>query len=255
MATWFLAYSEGQTSTRKLERQCQRDLHYIYTSANLKPDHTSLSRFRKRHLERLPGYFVQIIQMAVERGVSDFRLISIDGSKFQAGCSSRKSRDAEALEAELKAIRKRIAEYFNRCELLDEEPSAPEDLAELREKIESLQQLERTLQERQQELEDRRAQLQSKDRKKHRINVVEPDARSMTLVNGKPGVPGYNAQLSVDTQSQLIVAADITDERTDQKQFSAQHQQAEENLGSEKDRKYVARCRISQFRPVNLHRR
>ena len=82
LATWFLAYSEGQTSTRKLEGLCLRDMHYIYTSGHLKPDHTSLSRFRQRHLERLPGYFVQMIRMAVEEGISDFKLIGIDGSKL-----------------------------------------------------------------------------------------------------------------------------------------------------------------------------
>jgi len=51
LATWFFAYSEGVTSTRKLEGRCKRDLHFIYISANLQPDHSSLSRFRKRHLE------------------------------------------------------------------------------------------------------------------------------------------------------------------------------------------------------------
>jgi transposase len=240
LATWFLAYSEGQTSTRKLEQQCCRDMHYIYTSSNLKPDHTSLSRFRQRHMERLAGYFVQIIRMAMEQGVSDFRLVGIDGSKLQAGCSPRQNRTAKGLGEDLEKVRGRIAEYLQRCELMDEEEQPATDLQHLREKITRLQQMERTLEERQREEEHRRAELQPKDRKKHRINVVEPDARPMTLVNGRRGVPGYNAQVSVDTQSQLIVASDVTDERTDQKQFSEQHQQVERNLGADGDRQYVA---------------
>ena len=53
LATWFYAYSEGITSTRKVEAGCKRDLHFIYISGNLQPDHSSLSRFRKRHLNRV----------------------------------------------------------------------------------------------------------------------------------------------------------------------------------------------------------
>lgn len=215
-------------------------MHYIYTSANLKPDHCSLSRFRQRHLQRLPGYFVQIIRLAAEQGVSDFRLIGIDGSKLQAGCSPRQSRTGKGLEEELQRVREQIAEYLQRCELMDDAEEFPEDLPRLREKISRLQQFEQRLVERQQTLERRRAELQPKDRRKHRINLVEPEARHMNPVNGRPSIPGYNAQIGVDTQSQLIVAADVTDERTDQKQFAVQHQQAEANLGSDIARQYVA---------------
>jgi len=240
LATWFLAYSEGQTSTRKLEEQCCRDMHYIYTSANLKPDHTSLSRFRQRHLDRLPGYFVQIVRMAMDEGVSDFRLIGIDGSKLQAGCSPRQSRTARRLEEELKTVRDRISEYLERCDLMDEEEEQPSDLTELQKKIARLQKLEHTLKARQEQQERQRAKLQAKDRKKHRINLVEPDARHMNPVNGRPSIPAYNTQVSVDTRTQLIVAADVCDHRTDQKQFSEQHQQAERNLGPDANRQYVA---------------
>jgi transposase len=240
LATWFLAYSEGQISTRKLEEQCRRDMHYIYTSANLKPDHTSLSRFRQRHLQRLPGYFVQIVRMAMNEGVSDFRLIGIDGSKLQAGCSPRQSRTAKRLEDELRRVRERIAEYLERCEVMDEQEEEPADLTGLQSKIARLQQLERTLRERQEQQERQRAELQAKDRRKHRINLVEPDARQMNPVNGRLSIPAHNTQVSVDTRSQLIVAADVCDERTDQKQFSEQHQQAEHNLGADAKRQYVA---------------
>jgi len=62
----------------------------------------------------------------------------------------------------------------------------------------------------------------------------------MNPVNGRPSIPAYNTQVSVDTRTQLIVAADVCDDRTDQKQFSEQHQQAERNLGPDANRQYVA---------------
>jgi len=240
LATWFFAYSEGVSSTRRLESLCGRDLHYIYVSANLQPDHTTLSRFRQRHGARLSDYFVQIISLAIERNVSEFRHILTDGSKFQAAASRRQNRGGKHLQAELAKVRERIAEYLKRSELLDEEEGEGEGLGEVREKIERLKAVERTLSERQTQLDERKRTLQTKDRSRHKINLVEPEARNMNQVNGQPAAPAYNAQLSVDAETQLIVAADLSDAPNDRNEFSKQHAQVEANLGADSERHYTA---------------
>ena len=74
LSTWFYAYSETVTATRKLEEKCQRDLHYMYVSGNLRPDHTSLSRFRKNHLDLLADYFMQIIKIAIDGSIENHDL-------------------------------------------------------------------------------------------------------------------------------------------------------------------------------------
>ena len=239
LATWFFAYSEGVTSTRKLEQLCKRDTHFIFVSAHLQPDHCSLSRFRKRHGHRLGDLFVQILRLAAEDGVSEFGLIAVDGTKIEAQASHKQNRTSEKLSKQLGGIRARIQDYLERCELLDE--SAPsESVDEIHKRIEQLQTLEQKLLSRQRTLDARKKTLQSKDRSKHKINLTEPEARSMNSVNGKPAAPGYNAQVSVDTDSRLIVAADVTDAPTDQQQFSRQHPNVESNLPENADRAYVA---------------
>ncbi|HUW31457.1 MAG TPA: IS1182 family transposase [Planctomycetota bacterium] len=239
LATWFFAYSEGISSTRRLEALCGRDMHYMYVSANLQPDHTTLSRFRQRHAGRLSEYFVQIIRLAAEREVSAFHHILIDGSKFQAASSSRQNRGVKDLQAELAKVKERIAEYLKRSELLDEEDAERGELGEVRRKIERLQALERTLNERQTQLDERKRALQTKDRSKHKINLVEPEARNMNRVNGHPAAPAYNAQLSVDAETQLIVAAQVSDAPNDRNEFSRQHTEVEENLGADPQRQYT----------------
>jgi len=62
----------------------------------------------------------------------------------------------------------------------------------------------------------------------------------MKTVNGARGVPGYNGQASVDAESGLIVAAEGVTDANDANQFSRQHAQAEENLGQDSERAYVA---------------
>ncbi len=112
LAIWFFAYSEGVASTRKLEQRCQRDLHFIYVSGNLRPDHSSLSRFRKRHLDLMGDYFVELVHRAQQQGGSDFSEIAIDGTKIQAAASAKKSKDTEALARYVRAVRHRIDEYM-----------------------------------------------------------------------------------------------------------------------------------------------
>ena len=239
LATWFFAYSDTITSTRKVEEKCQRDLHYMYVSANLKPDHTSLSRFRKNHLDLLADYFLQIVKMAKESGVDDFKTISIDGSKIQAASSAKNSKTSEELAAFLQKVRKDIEEYMRQCDALDEDSIDTDSLKEVQRKIEHLKEMEKTLLTRQKELEIRKSSLKPEHCDKHKINTIEPDARNMNKVNGNQKLPAYNTQISVTTKTQLIAANDVQMEANDFNQLDRQHQNTESNLGSDPSRCYL----------------
>jgi len=240
LAVWFLAYSELVTSTRKIEDLCKRDLHFIYTSANLKPDHTSFSRFRKNNLDLIPNYFVQILGLAKQKGLSDFKEIALDGTRVQAACSQRHSKSAEELDRNLSRIHQQIQEYMKRCDLTDQDEEEPQTLVELQKKIKHLKKLKKTILQRQQQLHQRKKKIKAEHRDKHKINLVEPDALMMNHVNGHQKLPGYNAQVSVDTKTQFIVAHDVVQDRNDLDQFSRQHRQVENNLGCNEARTFIA---------------
>lgn len=232
LAVWLMAYREGHTSTRKIEQLCRRDLHYIYLSGNLKPDHCALSRFRRRHRKHFHGVLVDLVRLARDRGVADFRRMSVDGSKIQAGASKRQSRKQSDLQKELKAAREEMKAYLEECEANDEVPDEA--------KVERAQKREEQLSEAGQLLEARASKLQSKDRGKHQVNLVEPEARTMKGVNGQSGAPAYNVQIAVDEPTGLIGAAYVSDEPNDRKEFRKIHQQSEANLGSDTQRQYTA---------------
>ena len=242
LATWFLGYSDGITSSRVMENRCKRDTHFMYTSCNLKPDHTTLSRFRKNHLELISEYFIQILQLAQEKGLSDFKHITIDGTKIQASSSPRKSKDTEALDRYLSAIRKNITEYMKRCDEIDqlENETLPGDILSLQKELQRLKDLEKTLIEQKDELEQRKQQIKKEHQQTHQINITEPEAYNMRHANGKQTLPAYNAQASVDSKTQIIVAADAVQDRADFAQFSVQHKAIENNLGEDPERKHTA---------------
>jgi len=238
LATWFFSYSEGETSTRQIEAKCSRDLHFVYVSANLRPDHTSLSRFRKDHLDLMSDYFIQLVIMAQEEGISDFKEIATDGSKIEASCSHKQNKSEDELQKKIVELRSDIDAYMNRCDLADINEMPEEDIEVIREKIKQLETKEQQLKERLQQLQARKKEIKPEYRDKHTINMVEPDAPMMSKVNGKKSSPAYNSQISVDTASTFIVANDTVQDRNDSNQFISQHNKINNNLGYDPCRNY-----------------
>jgi transposase len=145
--------------------------------------------------------------------------------------------NAEELKRAMAKVREQIEEYLRQCELCDEDGG---DEATLKLQIERLREQQEQYEQRLSALEERRKTMFSGNRKRHRINLTDPDALKMKKVNGCRGTPGYNGQVSVDAESGLIVAAEAVSDANDIAQFSRQHAQAEETLGADKERTYVA---------------
>jgi transposase len=230
----FLSYSEGITSSRKIERACKKDMDFIYISGNLRPDHCSISRFRQLHLELVEKYFIRIVLIAKKMGISDFKRLSIDESKIQASSSKRKSYREKGLDKYISGVEKDIKEYLKKSETEDETERKKTEV-----KIEKLEKKKQILEKRREELIGNKKELQLKDRENHQINIVEPEAKMMKHSGGK-GMPSYNTQIVIDTKSGLIISNDTVQDRNDEKQFNKQQKKSEETLGDDKEREYIA---------------
>ena len=236
LALWFYAYSNGITSTRKLEELCKYDTRYMYITGNQQPDHSTLSRFRKAHLDLLSHYFLEILLIAQAEGISDFSQIAIDGTKIQSKSSVRHSHREDDLDKKIEKIRSEIRSYMQRCDFVEQGATDELDLETLRAEKARLERLEQELLERKAQLQERKKQLKPEHRSKHQINVKEPEARIMPSLM----VSGYNAQLGVDMTSHLIVAEDVVSDLNDQGQFLPLQQKVEASLGSDAQRTYTA---------------
>lgn len=235
LSLWFYAYSNGITSTRDLEELCKYDTRYMYISCNQQPDHTTLSRFRKTHLDLLSEYFLQIILIAQAEGISDFNHIAIDGTKIKASRSANHSYNEAQLDQIITNIRRDIAGYMNQCNYVEQNASDQLDLETLQAEKARLEALEQQLLERKQLLKKRQQELKVEYRTQHKISLLEPEARFMPKADGL----NYNAQTAVDTESKLIVAAEVTDQPNDQGQFVPLQKQVESNLKPDPKRAYT----------------
>ncbi|MCU7522551.1 MAG: IS1182 family transposase [Ignavibacteria bacterium] len=253
LAIWFLAYSEGISSSREIEKLCHKHLDFIYISANLRPDHTTLCRFMQRNGDLWPKYFTQIVELGKKMHISDFKEVMIDGTKMKAKSSRKQSMRERKINRYMEAVKKDIEEYKAKLSLMEKEEvpnkeyAEKEDLQKLKKKLERLEKTEKLLVAGKDELVKRKESLRPKDRENHQINLQEHDAMMMDHSLGQGYHPGYNAQITVDSKTQFIVSCSLTQDRNDQRQFSLMHEMTEETLGSNKNRVYGADSGYNTF--------
>ena len=78
------AYMNNIYSCRKIERQVQRDIHYIWLAAQERPDFVTINRFRNRVKKEINNIFTQVVLLLAERGFITLDVEYIDGTKIES---------------------------------------------------------------------------------------------------------------------------------------------------------------------------
>jgi transposase len=240
----FLGYIKGITHSRDLEEMCKKHIEFIYVSEGLKPDHSSICRFKRNNEKEISELFVQLVKLSKEQGIGDYKTIAMDGTKIQAGCSKRQSYRENGLDKLEEKVKADIEDYLRRLAETDEaeKNDLNEKIIEAEKKREKISQLK-------EELIERKKKIQPKDRENHQINIVEPEALMM-IQAGETGKPSYNAQIAVDTKSGIIVSNYVTMERNDEQQFFRQKENTDKNIGKDGIRAYIADSGYFSFEAV-----
>lgn len=261
-------YTVGVRSSRKLEQACIDLVPFRFLAAGNMPRHTAICDFRRKHLSALEDLFVQVLRLAKRNGFVKVGTVAIDGTKMKANASLDQNRNlaelAKAEEAELRRIAK---ELLGDAELIDQAEDAlygpnrgdelPPGVQKPKERLERIRDAKKQIEEEaakrakdHEENLQRRAKLEAERGAKLRgrkpkapdpiveaeakRNTTDPESRIMKTRNVY--VQGYNAQAAADTASNLILAADITQEANDLHQLNPMLAQVEENLGTRPER-------------------
>jgi transposase len=254
VALLLYAYCVGERSSRQIERRCQEDVAFRVIAANRAPDHSTISRFRKRHAERLAELFVQVLAMCQKAGMVRVGTVAVDGTKIaaNAGLSANRTyakirREVERMLEEADAVDAAEDERFGAARG-DELPAELADPVTRRERLERAKR----------ELEAEQAALVAEHeamlarRAEHRErtgrnppgrppsdgpgaeppadakrNISDPDSRIMHERGAL--VQAYNAQAIVG-EGRVIIAADVTTSPNDSNQLLPMLAAARENL-------------------------
>ena len=210
-------YSYGWRSSRKLERALYHNLSFIWLMGGLRPDHKTISNFRKNHKKSLRKVLKQSVRICIELDLIEGNHLFLDGSKIRGNASINQTRSKKKWEEKLSEIEKRIDAIIEESEKIDQEESG--SLVKMTDELKDAQKLQNKIK----SILDK-AEAEKLDK----INSTDTDAVNYKSRQGSHS--GYNAQIVTDEKNGLIVSADVVNENNDANQFSNQIDQANENL-------------------------
>ena len=89
------AYCLGVRSSRQIERACEVDVAFRVITGNLKPDYSTICRFRSENEEDLGALFTAVLRLCVEAGLVKAGVVALDGTKIKANASLSANRTQE----------------------------------------------------------------------------------------------------------------------------------------------------------------
>ncbi|WP_164668300.1 IS1182 family transposase [Virgibacillus doumboii] len=227
----FYGYAEGFFSSRKLGIAVRENIPFRWLAAGQKPDHRTISDFRKNNLKTLAGLFSQIVQIAQELGHISLGHVSIDGSKIKAHASKHKAMSRGRMKKELERLEREITETLEKAQEQDELEMEDEPEDPRHQGIQDRQQRLETIKGALQQLKERKPEASSATPEKDQVNFTDEDSRIMnTKTQGV--IQGYNPQIAVDSDNGLIVGYKMSQNSSDQGQFEDVLSSIQENTGT-----------------------
>ena len=224
---YLYGYLNQVQSSRRLERECQRNLELIWLTGSLAPDFKTIADFRRDNGPAIRSVCRRFVALCRNLHLLGEGRVAIDGSKFKAVNNREKNFTHERLKRRLTAIDEGIARYLAELDRADRQaavtgvPVPASKAAELAGRIEKLKA-------RMQSLAALEAKLVASG--ENEISLTDPDARAMTSKSHSAYTVGYNVQSAVDTKHHLIVTHEVTNIGIDRDQLSPMAEQAREAL-------------------------
>ena len=222
---YIYGYLNRIPSSRRLERECQRNIELVWLTGQLAPDFKTIADFRKDNGKAICEVCRAFVALCRKLDLLSAASIAIDGSKFKAVNARDKNFTEAKMKRRLERIDESIARYMAQLETADRHGDAvPEArVARLQDKIVKLKEEIARLNAINADM------MKSEDKQ---ISLTDPDARSMTTSGKDTGIR-YNVQAAVDTENHLIVAHEVTNVGTDRHQLSNMAEQARTEMGVE----------------------
>lgn len=220
-------------SSRRLEKECGRNVELWWLLDRLCPDHNTLAIFRAANLKALKKVFSLFVRLCAELGLCGKERICVDGTTLKAVNGMDTATSMELSQKKLDYVKRQLAlveKYLsgldendkleqgslNQPFALDIDPQNLPDPAELKKRIAFHEDCIREMEE------------------KHetQLTFTDPDARMMPSKRGGLKVC-YNVQTATDPQSHMITGFLVTNHANDMNLMHDTVEIARENLGAQ----------------------
>ena len=224
---YIYGYLNRVQSSRRLERECQRNVELMWLTGRLAPDFKTIADFRRDSGKGIRNACRQFVIICRQLKLLTQGSVAIDGSKFKAVNNRDRNFTPHKLEQRMRQVEESIERYLgaldtaDRTQPVDLELKAArlnEKLSKLRTQMQQLREMERRLQ----------------DQPDKQLSLTDPDARSMATSGRGTGMVGYNVQMAADTKHHLIVAHDVINTGSDRGELWSMATKAREAVGKDK---------------------
>jgi len=221
---YIYGYLNRIQSSRRLEREAQRNVELMWLTGRLMPDFKTVANFRKDNSQAIRSVCRQFVVLCQQLGLFTEALVAIDGSKFKAVNNRDRNFTSAKLKRRMEEIESSISRYLTALDTADrQEPSIAKARTErLQDKIAALKTQMRALKE---------VEVKLNEAPDKQISLTDPDARSMKTRGN--GIVGYNVQTAVDSKHHLIVAHEVTNIGSDRDQLTSMAIQARDAMGTQ----------------------
>jgi len=221
---YLYGYLNRIPSSRRLEREAQRNLEVVWLAGRLAPDFKTIADFRRDNGAAIRATCRQFVMLCRKLDLFAEAMVAIDGSKFKAVNTRDKNYTPNAIKRRIEQVDAAIARYLAALDTADRQES---DLPSG--KVERLKGKLVRLKEQMGHL--RAMEVAVKAAPDQQISLTDPDARAMATSGKGTGLVGYNVQTAVDAKNHLIVAHEVTNVGHDRGQLANMARQAQEATG------------------------
>jgi transposase len=225
---YLYGYLNSICSSRKLEKECYRNTELMWLLGNLRPDHKTISDYRKDNKEAIRFVCLSFRKFLKEQGYIEATKVAYDGSKLKAN-ASRETITRDWVEKRLVKLEEYLTKYLDQLQKNDIADDIEEQFSDLSDKLgveSALLQKIADLQHQVEELQQHKGFMDTHDLTRYAPS--DPDSRLMKTRDGF--VPAYNMQTGVDHKNKMIVYAEVTNVGIDIDQLQPNVEQTKQQL-------------------------
>src|SRR5215813_11772275 len=121
---YLYGYLNRIPSSRRVERETQRNIELIWLTGRLMPDFKTIADFRKDNGEAIRKACREFVLLCRDLGLFEQAIVAIDGSKFKAVNNRDKNFTDTKLKKRMEQLEESIARYLAELDRADREPTA-----------------------------------------------------------------------------------------------------------------------------------
>jgi len=216
---YLYGYLNHIQSTRRLEREANRNIELMWLTERLAPDFKTIADFRKNNSKGIKQSCRTFIGLCRRLNMFSDAVVAIDGSKFKASNNKSNNYTPKNVQTQITRVEKHISRYLAELDKRDNKEKET-DNTPIEEKLTWLK--ARLL-----ELRTLKTKVEAHPDKQ--ISTVDPDSRLMKTSGNQTKVC-FNLQSAVDCKHHLIVAHEVTN-TSDRSQLCRMGKQAQAAVG------------------------